>query len=63
MLQTATAHAVDLDGEILSPASSFYMENSQENTAEECDTSGNGEWGGVCLYTGDVDGFVPSLWA
>lgn len=56
MLQTATAHPVHLDGDSLSTATSFCVKNSQENTTEARDSSGNEECGGVFfLYTGDVD--------
>lgn len=55
VLKTTTVHAVHLDVEILSTATSFYMKSPQENTTEACDTSGNEECGGVFLDTGHVD--------
>lgn len=55
MLKTAPDHAVCLDGDILSTASSFHMENTQENTTEAHGTRGNVGCGGVFVCTGDVD--------
>lgn len=54
MLQTATAHPVHLDGNSLSTATSFYVKNSQENTTEARDSSGNEECGGVFFCTQEM---------